>query len=202
MKRKNIPTANAHEEKRINLKAPLGEGIANQGNVVFSFAALDKNEYFCLDGTCPNWSQELFDVLKEVSGHTVKELTSGAFSGNSPLRVHRHQNAKPPCEVPNNIDLRDMMQIRISASKGGVHGLLIENVFYIVWLDPQHNLYPDDRHGGLKVIKPPLTCCKDRDKELELLREENKELRKKNSDLQKENDTLMDALTTPGGSLS
>lgn len=35
MKRKNIPTANAHEEKRINLKAPLGEGIANQGNVVF-----------------------------------------------------------------------------------------------------------------------------------------------------------------------
>ncbi len=37
-------------------------------------------------------------------------------------------------------------------------------------------MYPDSRYGGLRIIKPPSTCCKDRDLELEKLSQRNKEL--------------------------
>lgn len=193
MTRSRIPKAGTQNESRV-VPGNIAEGdkVARKC-VVFSFELLDENEFFRLDGTCPNWSKDLFDVLKEVSAHTMKELTSGSFTGSSPLRVHRHQNAHPPCEVPHNIDLNDMWQIRISASKGGIHGLFIDNAFYVVWLDPQHNLYPDKRYGGLKVIKPPSTCCKERDKDLMRLCEENNKLRQENDCLMKE----LDIRTTP-----
>lgn len=72
--------------------------------------------------------------------------------------------------------MEEMWQIRISASKGGIHGVFYENVFFVIWFDPQHNLYPDKNHGGLKRIIPPSTCCKDRDSEIARLYEENQKL--------------------------
>ncbi len=70
-----------------------------------------------------------------------------------------------------------MWQIRISKSKGGIHGVFCDNVFYVIWFDPQHNLYPDENHGGLKRIKPPSTCCKDREEIIIQLKNENEKLR-------------------------
>lgn len=61
-----------------------------------------------------------------------------------------------------------------TTSKGGVHGAVSDNIFYIIWFDPHHNLYPDKNHGGLKRIIPPSTCCKDRDCEIEHLKNELK----------------------------
>lgn len=138
--------------------------------ICFSFKSLDKNEYFNLDATCPNWASDLFDTMQIVSGIRRSEIIAGKYSGKqSPLRIHPHDDANPPCPVPPNIDLSELYQIRISLSKGGIHGIFIDNVFYVVWLDPQHNLYPNDRYGGLKVLKPPQTCCKDRDRIIEEL---------------------------------
>ena len=71
-----------------------------------------------------------------------------------------------------------MWQIRISISKGGIHGIFFDNIFYVIWFDPQHNLYPDKNHGGLKKVIPPSTCCKDRDMEIKQLKEENDRLQK------------------------
>lgn len=132
--------------------------------VVFSFETLERNEYFNLDGTCVRWSSDLFETIKKVSKITMREIHAGKYSGKtSPFRIHRHNNAKPPCEVPNNILLDELWQIRISVSKGGIHGLFIDNIFYVLWLDPQHNLYPDKNHGGLVKIASTSTCCKERD---------------------------------------
>jgi hypothetical protein len=39
-------------------------------------------------------------------------------------------------------------------------------------------LYPDKNHGGLKKVIPPSTCCKDRDMEIEQLKEKNDRLQK------------------------
>jgi hypothetical protein len=34
-------------------------------------------------------------------------------------------------------------QLTISANEHGrVHGIMIDNVFYVVWVDPNHSLYP------------------------------------------------------------
>ena len=132
--------------------------------VVFSFEAYDKTEYFNLDGTCQNWAAELVDMMQDVSTHTVVELTSGKFSK---YRVHDHRKVqKCPSPLPNGVALKDMYQIRISKSKGGIHGVFRENTFYVIWLDPLHNMYPDDRFGGLRKVRETSTCCKDRDEEI------------------------------------
>ena len=142
----------------------------SDNTVVFSFEAYDKTEYFNLDGTCQNWAAELMDMMQDVSTHTVADLTSGKYSK---YRVHDHRTVKKcPSPLPNGVALKDMYQIRISKSKGGIHGVFRENTFYVIWLDPLHNMYPDDRYGGLRKIRKTCTCCKDRDEEILRLRDE------------------------------
>lgn len=140
--------------------------IPAEEKVTFSFSALERTEHFNLDATCPNWAAELFDMLKNVSNYSKTDLLSGKLRT---YRVHDHETASPPDPLPEGVALKDCYQIRISKSKGGIHGVFNENTFYVIWLDPQHNMYPDDKYGGLKVIKPPMTCCKDRDEIIENL---------------------------------
>lgn len=174
---KKIPQAKAKKETRIT---PKNIEIENKHEkVLFSFEAVEKNEYFNLDGTCQNWAADLFDTMQKVSRIALKDIYAGKYSGKtSPFRIHRHEDAKPPCKLPSNILLEDMWQIRISISKGGIHGIFFDNIFYVIWFDPQHNLYPDKNHGGLKKVIPPSTCCKDRDMEIKQLKEENDRLQK------------------------
>lgn len=154
--------------------------------VLFSFESLERNEYFNLDGTCVRWSSDLFDTMQKASKITMKDIHAGIYSGKtSPFRIHRHENAKPPCSIPPNISLDDLWQIRISLSKGGIHGLFIDNVFYVLWLDPQHNLYPDKNHGGLVKIEPPSTCCKERDAKIADLSNKLKEAKDREDFLEK-----------------
>lgn len=94
--------------------------------------------------------------------------------------MHSHENATPPSKVPDGVELKDCYQIRISKSKGGIHGVFNGNIFYVIWLDPLHNMYPDDKYGGLRKIKPGSTCCKDRDKIIEQLRENIDKLKEEN----------------------
>ncbi len=170
---KKIPKAS---KKTLHNNIKKANSIVKGINKVsFSFEALERTEYFNLDGTCNNWPSELFNVLKEISTYEKKELVSGHFA-NSKYRIHAHENAKPPSKLPDGIELKDLYQIRIEKSKGGIHGVFYEDIFYIIWLDPLHNMYPDSRYGGLRIIKPPSTCCKDRDLELEKLSQRNKEL--------------------------
>lgn len=151
-------------------------GLGSDEMLLFSFAAIQTTEYFNLDGTCINWASDLFKTLEEVSRIKAKDVFAGKYSGrNSTLRIHPHNNVKSPCSIPRNVNLEDMWQIRISKSKGGIHGVFSENVFYVIWFDPQHNLYPDENHGGLKKIKPPSTCCKDRDERIAVLENEIKQ---------------------------
>lgn len=143
--------------------------------IVFSFKSLEKNEYFNLDSTCENWSNELFEIMKTVSSFSTNDIYSGRYSGrNTTLRIHQHEGATPPCNLPNSVSLDDMWQIRISQAKGGIHGIFSDNIFYVIWFDPQHNLYPSPVHGGLKIITPPSTCCKERDLEIIDLKSELK----------------------------
>ena len=95
----------------------------------FSFETLETNEYFNLDATCANWSAELFEMLKTVSSAKKSELMSGKFRN---YRIHSHEKAKPPTQLPQGVELKDCYQIRISKSKGGIHGVFSENVFYVI----------------------------------------------------------------------
>lgn len=148
-------------------------------HLLFSFARLETNEYFNIDCACEKWSVDLFYALNEISKVTVKELRSGAWT-KSPFRFHSHKNAHPPCAMPEDIDLSSFYQIRLGASKGGIHGVLVDNIFYVIWLDPLHNMYPDDRFGGARKIKPGESCCGDNAEKLQLVMEENNQLKEEN----------------------
>lgn len=148
----------------------------NKEKIIFSFRFLDlKTEPFNLGGVCEKWYPELFQMLSNVSNYTRSDL----ILANGTFRCHTHDWDKLDYKFNFDDDFLDQVdcrQIRIGKSKGGIHGFLIGNTFYIVWLDRHHNLYPMDRHGGLKTFKPPETCCSYRDEELDKLKKENEEL--------------------------
>ena len=162
---KKIPKASKGKNTSI-ISPPIVKSDSDK--IVFSFDTLERTPYFNLDGTCANWSSDLFDMMKIVSSITKQDLISGKYRT---YRVHNHEKANPPTDFPPGVSKNDCYQIRISKSKGGIHGIFVENVFYVIWLDPLHNMYPDDRYGGLRTITPPSTCCKERESEIDRLNE-------------------------------
>lgn len=180
MSGRRIPKAKKATISKKEVKKPIFHYTPSA--ISFSFETMERTEYFNLDGTCINWSSELFDMLKEISKLKKSELLSGDYA-RSTYRVHSHENANPPSELPSGVELKDCYQIRISKSKGGIHGVFFDDVFYVIWLDPLHNMYPDDRYGGLRKIQPPKSCCKDREEIIEKLQNENKKLKEENESL-------------------
>ena len=43
----------------------------------------------------------------------------------------------------------------IDKSSGRVIGVIINNVFYVVWLDPHHNLIDSEGYGTVKKYSAP-----------------------------------------------
>ena len=172
MNKKRIPKPSLTKNTLIP-KPNINASITND-KVVFSFTLLQWTKYFNLSGTCPNWSFDLFNMLRDISKISKIELINGKYKT---YRVHNHENAHPPDPLPKDIALKDCYQIRISTSKGGIHGIFSDNTFYIIWLDPLHNMYPDKRFGGLREIKSPNSCCKDRDNIIIKLQTENQDLK-------------------------
>lgn len=102
------------------------------GNAKFSAA-------HCADG----YLAKLLERLRDL-GHTT--LTAFKTPGNS-LRSHVIEftdTSEPNGFVSLNSQLRDSeaWQCQISSNEHGrLHGILIEETYYIVWIDPCHLLY-------------------------------------------------------------
>ena len=139
----------------------------NDKKMVFSFRFIElEHEAFNLTGTCYKWGNDLFNLLKELSLISRNQFV---IDLKDHYRCHTHDWSELRYKYDFSDDFLEQVecrQARISTSKGGIHGFIIGNRFYVVWLDPQHNLYPDDKYGGLKILEPPETCCGYRDKEI------------------------------------
>lgn len=147
-----------------------------QEKISFSFKYFnrDKKE-FNISGTCVNWFITLVDILKNISELNINELIN--------QRQHYDVHGYKWDELKHKFDFSDAfleqaecLQFRLSKSEGRVHGFVVGNIFYIVWLDPHHNLYPDARFGGTKYYERELTCY-------EKLMEYNLNLRNENKAL-------------------
>jgi hypothetical protein len=84
--------------------------------------------------------------MREVSALTVDDFVSRRLPT---LRIHRIDFSDPRvAERSFNIRTQgdadeSAWQFALSANEHGrVHGFLVEDTFYIRWLDPDHNLYP------------------------------------------------------------
>ena len=77
-------------------------------------------------------------------------------------------NTKPP----ENAEQLEYWQFRISKSKGRVIGAIIDNVYYIVWLDAHHNLTNSEGYGREQFYRKPKSAYEELEAENERLKEE------------------------------
>lgn len=159
----------------------------HQVQVRFSFIYFDRKHELFTCGKAPHgWFLVLFENLKEIS-----KLTKNEFLYNPKYKNHYdpHQHNWSELDkrrhypLPENMFEQikdDCWQFRLSTSNGRVHGFMIENVFYIVWLDPHHNFYPNEKFGGEKYYDAPLTPYQTLEIEYNNLQEEYKKLKEEN----------------------
>lgn len=125
--------------------------------IIFSWRLFDRNhKLFNLGKTEASWFISLVDCLRDVSKLTVSEFRQQ--SKRRGLRVHPHdwENASAKFNMTDEFfdqNEENCLQFSVSKAKGRVHGILIDNIFYIVWLDPHHNLYPP-KERNRKVYEP------------------------------------------------
>ncbi len=113
--------------------------------VVFSFKYLDlrNNEKFCVGDVQQNYLQKLLERLRDVCTFKTQEFLSNRSSA---LRCHPIDFADTT--EPGGFPLNDQLsqapphQFSVSANEHGrVHGFLLQDTFYVVWIDPGHKLY-------------------------------------------------------------
>jgi len=162
-------------------------------NVIFSWHFFDReHELFNCGETDVGWFITLMDTLKKVSQFKFVDFLQ---QSGKPLRVHGHDWEKLKVRYPLNDKYfedikRHAIQFSLSTGNGRVHGFHIYNVIYIVWLDPHHNLYPEDKP---KPCDPPDDCYACLHNELEKLREENRQLYMEFTQVVEENYRLKNA---------
>lgn len=144
------------DKQVINQKVtlPFNGNAVSEKSFSFSFACFDRtHELFNLgdntaDGVISGkWFLDLLDCLKSVSNKTVAELKVSMHD------LHPITWSSTNTNAPFNSEQYDFWQFRINKSKGRVIGFLIDGVFYVVWLDPHHNLTDSEGYGGINKFK-------------------------------------------------
>lgn len=145
IKKTDVPKDGSSGIRPTKLTPPQG--------VSFSFKYFNNNhDKFSCVGRAGNYWTTLLSRLKDLSGLTALELRQGH---NKTLRCHpidwQSSGVSENCfGIPQEEQLVDIpYQFSLSSNEHGrVHGFFIDEVFYIVWLDPDHQLYPGNPTGN------------------------------------------------------
>lgn len=150
-------------------RLPFNGNVVTDKSFAFSFACFDRtHELFNLGDNTPDsvvsgkWFIELLDCLKNVNNKSWSELFGGIYDQH-PIDWNK-TNTKAPDE-----DLqREYWQFRLNKSKGRVIGFYVRNpnVFYIVWLDPHHNLTNSEGYGKAVYYKSAMSLYEEKEKEI------------------------------------
>lgn len=186
-----IPKANldAHRQgsfsNTTNFKANL-ESYKNE-KVVFSWRYFrGDHEAFNCGGVDKSWFMDLMNQLKNVSD---MKLVDYHLSVGKPLRVHKHDWNRVAFKYDHLSSEQltqiedDTTQFSISTARGRVHGFMIENLFFVVFLDPDHNMYP---RNGPVYHDPPLSSYEILENEILDLKRSLEEAKKENIELEEQ----------------
>lgn len=112
----------------------------------FSFRFFDHSD----DEVCPprfneGYTRTLMQRLRDLSSWKVKD-----FTGRTDKAVRNHQHdwgktSRPDGFAALNGAYKDYpgWQFCLTANAHGrVHGIMIDDTFYVIWLDQDHRLYP------------------------------------------------------------
>ncbi|MEW6352668.1 MAG: hypothetical protein AB1646_26790 [Thermodesulfobacteriota bacterium] len=114
--------------------------------LAFSFKHLDLQARgdFSLAHSKDGYAATLLERLRDMSSMTVDEFHKNRRS----LRAHAidwGRTSQPDGFLHLNEQLRNEppWQFQLTSNEHGrVHGFFVGNIFYVVWLDPDHRLYP------------------------------------------------------------
>jgi hypothetical protein len=128
----------AKKIQKTNLK-PLQQGIT------FSFKYFQDNhrKFSCNSKEAAYWLT-LLERLKALSSLTAQELRGNRSSSLRCHPIRWADTSENGFGLPNEEQLVDTpYQFSLSSNEHGrVHGFFIDQVFYVIWLDPNHQLYP------------------------------------------------------------
>jgi len=136
IKPKQIPQST----KRVKPTTPIQDE-----KVCFNFKDLYRNHSkFRYDDKLPPYFCKLLERLKDLSTMTREELIG---SRSKSIRFNSIDFRLPSVSEDGfglSEDANDSaFEFSLSANEHGrVHGYFIANIFYIVWLDPEHRLCP------------------------------------------------------------
>jgi hypothetical protein len=126
---------------------PPAPELNENAEIRFSFRYLDihSNAKFTLSHCDENYLEKLLLRLKDINSATLKE-----FRQFNRAEMRNHLIVFSDTSEPNGftclngqLRAKEAWQFQITKSTHGrVHGLLINETFFIVWLDPCHKLYP------------------------------------------------------------
>lgn len=141
--------------KKLNLPQPPSSSrikptkLEPPRGISFSYRYFkDDNEKFSIKGKDARYLEALLQRLRDLSTMTVYEIT---VTNAKSLRCHPIDwaDTTETCfGIPQQEQLvsTPYQLFQFSANEHGrVHGFFIENVFYIVWLDPDHKLYSGNK---------------------------------------------------------
>jgi len=129
--------------------------------LLFSFQFFDReHELFNIGGDIKlSWYVHLFDCLKEINNRTWHDLkTNGNFDAHDYGGMSINVSLENYLSSKHHIvkEQLECFQIRIcSKSDGRLHGFIIRNTFYIVWIDKWHNMSNSVGYEGPKSYKRP-----------------------------------------------
>lgn len=143
--RKGITSGVEKSTKERRIKA-LREKLISNAYLSFSFRFLDcAHSDFAFDGRDHHYYSQLIRRLQDLS--TLKALE---FMSNRSQSLRAHPiDFTAGNVVVNSFNIQGWedidefaYQFQVAKSLGRVHGFLIDTVFYVRWIDPDHKLYP------------------------------------------------------------
>ena len=168
---KKLPIRDEVKRTHVSKTLPF-KPIPESKSFTFSFALLDRNNKLFNLGTPTgeaingNWFFDLLDCLQEIHDKTFDELRCSKYD------LHPVDWKKANTKPPENSEQLEYWQFRISKSKGRVIGAIIDNVFYIVWLDAHHNLTNSEGYGREQFYRKPKSAYEELEEENKQLKEE------------------------------
>lgn len=137
IKKTDVSKASTSGIKPTKLKPPQGISFS------FKYYQHSHSKFSCSEKEVIYWLT-LLERLKALSSLSAQELL---INRSSSLRCHPikwEDTSETGFGLPNEEQLVDTpYQFSLSSNEHGrVHGFFINEIFYIVWLDPDHLLYP------------------------------------------------------------
>jgi hypothetical protein len=128
--------------KNLQIKTEYKQAIGHGQYLNFSFKLLDlSHKDFNVSGCERDWFIQLFERKKNLCGMTFDEIQRGGKT------TRCHPISWKETSVPEGFNIPELspdilsFQLSISQTKGRIFGFVIDNVFYVVWFDPEHKVY-------------------------------------------------------------